>query len=422
MRKIFVFAMYCFAMTVIACSDEDQVGGGDSQWFRQPEVTVDGTNVDVRCLALVGEGVLSAGRSGFVCLPSEGGSAVAVTVTDPVVEGTILRCRITGLTPRTHYMIYAYVELNGQRLIGQPAVFDTGEASVEPDDPENPDNPENPDKPDPDDPTPPRPGAYSGWPELPVKASGADLYYATHICPAFTTASGVFENNLRSYTVCYSNAMKCAMWVAYPIHASYKGSTKRTDKWAFDPIVPKSVQPYLVSGSYKPRELDYSRGHMLASNDRTGSVGMNEQTFYVTNMTPQKQTNFNSGIWSTLEDRTWNNVCADTLFVVTGAYFANTDVTCLDNASPQNTVYVPTNFYKVMIRSKAGNTGKPLYQLDADELQCVGFWLENRAYSGTTLTSVMTSVAEIETTTGMKFFEHVPQAPKAVLDKSAWKF
>ncbi len=407
MRRIFVFAMYCFAMTVIACSDEDQVGGGDSQWFRQPEVTVDGTNVDVRCLALVGEGVLSAGRSGFVCLPSEGGSAVAVTVTDPVVEGTILRCRITGLTPRTHYMIYAY---------------DTGEASVEPDDPENPDNPENPDKPDPDDPTPPRPGAYSGWPELPVKASGADLYYATHICPAFTTASGVFENNLRSYTVCYSNAMKCAMWVAYPIHASYKGSTKRTDKWAFDPIVPKSVQPYLVSGSYKPRELDYSRGHMLASNDRTGSVGMNEQTFYVTNMTPQKQTNFNSGIWSTLEDRTWNNVCADTLFVVTGAYFANTDVTCLDNASPQNTVYVPTNFYKVMIRSKAGNTGKPLYQLDADELQCVGFWLENRAYSGTTLTSVMTSVAEIETTTGMKFFEHVPQAPKAVLDKSAWKF
>ncbi len=150
-----MFAMYCFAMTVIACSDEDQVGGGDSQWFRQPEVTVDGTNVDVRCLALVGEGVLSAGRSGFVCLPSEGGSAVAVTVTDPVVEGTILRCRITGLTPRTHYMIYAYVELNGQRLIGQPAVFDTGEASVEPDDPENPDNPENPDKPDPDDPTPP---------------------------------------------------------------------------------------------------------------------------------------------------------------------------------------------------------------------------------------------------------------------------
>ncbi len=157
MRRIFVFAMYCFAMTVIACSDEDQVGGGDSQWFRQPEVTVDGTNVDVRCLALVGEGVLSAGRSGFVCLPSEGGSAVAVTVTDPVVEGTILRCRITGLTPRTHYMIYAYVELNGQRLIGQPAVFDTGEASVEPDDPENPDNPENPDKPDPDDPTPPGP-------------------------------------------------------------------------------------------------------------------------------------------------------------------------------------------------------------------------------------------------------------------------
>ena len=75
-----------------------------------------------------------------------------------------------------------------------------------------------------------------------------------------------------------------------------------------------------------------------------------------------------------------------------------------------------------MIRSKAGNTGKPLYELKADEMQCIAFWFENRAYSGSTLSSVMTSVADVEQKTGLTFFVNVPEAPKQSYSSGDWKF
>ena len=433
MKRIYALVLYVLAVSLVACSEKEK-SEDEVRWFEQPTVEVDGTNAEVSCRSLVGDNVLTAGRCGVVCTPvSDKTGAVTVEVDDPRIEQGVLYARVARLTPHTRYMAYAFLELSDRRMIGLPALFETGEASPEPEnpDPDNPDpdnpDPENPDpeNPDPDVPTPPRPGAYPGWPELPkMEERPGDYYYATHMCPAFTTASGVFENNLRSYTVCYSHEMMSGMWSAYPIHASYKGSSGRNDSFAYDPKIAQNLQPVIIqsAGSYKPQP-GYSRGHLLASNDRTGSVGMNEQTFYVTNMAPQWQNNFNSGIWSTLEDKTWNNVCADTLFVVSGVYYADTNKTVTDNAKPTaNTVYVPTHFYKVMIRSKAGNTGKPLYELKADEMQCIAFWFENRAYSGSTLSSVMTSVADVEQKTGLTFFVNVPEAPKQSYSSGDWKF
>ena len=429
MKNLSAFLLYGFALLVLSCDNSKEES--PEQWFRPTEVEVDGTSATATCLTLLGNGVLLSADCGFVCMPLPSTSGLPpVTITEPEIDGSILRCSLT-LAAETNYAIYPYVDIGTERLSGAPTVFRTGKEPEKPDEPDpdqpDPDEPDpdepDPDEPDPDEPTPPRPGAYPGWPELPkMEERPGDYYYATHICPAFTTASGVSETNLRSYTVCYSHEMMSGMWSAYPIHASYKGDSDRSNAWAFDPIVPKSVQPYLVSGSYKPQTEGFSRGHLLASNDRTATKEMNEQTFYVTNMAPQKQTSFNDGIWSTLESRTWNNVCADTLFVVSGVYYADTNKTVTDNAKPTaNTVYVPTNFYKVMIRSKAGNTGKPLYELKADEMQCVAFWFENRSYPGASLATYRTTVADIEQKTGMTFFPNVPNAPKES-SAGTWSF
>ncbi len=264
-------------------------------------------------------------------------------------------------------------------------------------------------------------GDYAGWPELPARVEKQDdYYYATHVCPDFTTAKGVAVKGLRNYTVCYSAAYRCAIYSAYPLHESYRGSVKRTDAWAYDPIIPEALQPYIIKNSYQPQTLGYSRGHLLASNDRTADEEMNKQTFYVTNMMPQTQNGFNSGVWSTLESKSWDNVCADTLFVVTGAAFQHTNITCTDKND--NTITVPTHCYKAMIRSKAGNTNKPLCQLSADELQCVAFWFENRSYTGEnmTLAKSLISVAELEQKTGLTFFANVPNAPKSTFSESDW--
>lgn len=159
---------------------------------------------------------------------------------------------------------------------------------------------------------------------------------------------------------------------------------------------------------------------MLASNDRTASLGINEQTFYVTNVAPQWQNSFNGGVWMSLEEDCWKNICADTLYVVSGVYFANDNTTVTDQSG--KTCVVPTNFYRVLMRSKAGDTGKTLWELPADQIQCVGFWFENRAYPSGKPSANMTSVAEIERKVEFKFFANVPQAPKDTYDKSDWDF
>ena len=255
---------------------------------------------------------------------------------------------------------------------------------------------------------------YSQWAELPVvQDRPGDYYYAAHYCDG---APGG-----RNYSVCYSKKMRGAVWVAYPMHTSYtEGSAGGQNKsWRYDPVIPASVQPDLSSSYQASGDGSFSRGHMLASNDRQSDKPTNKQTFYYTNMSPQIQNGFNGGIWSTLEKNCHKMICSDTLYMVTGAYFANENKHCKDNDN--NTVTVPTHYYKVLIRSKSGNTGKPIWTLTSDQIECAGYWFEHKVYSGSQPSQFIKSVSWIEEQTGQTFFPNVPNAPKATLDGSFWK-
>lgn len=168
MRRFFAF-VYCFSALAFAACDDNK-GDSPEQWFRQPEVTVDGLTAEVTCLTLFGKGVLASNPCGFVCQPvSSVSTAPAITVTDPRIEDSMLKCTLTSLAPETVYMVYPFVDMNGERMTGKPAVFQTWEAPEEPD-PDNPgpDEPKpdpdpdpDPDNPDPDQPTPPPAGQLS---------------------------------------------------------------------------------------------------------------------------------------------------------------------------------------------------------------------------------------------------------------------
>lgn len=251
---------------------------------------------------------------------------------------------------------------------------------------------------------------YSGWAELPVEVEkSGDFYYAYHM--------RADSKSVRNFSICYSAAMRCAVWTAAPMHTCYDGSAGRNDSWQYDPVIPQSVQPNLKN-SYKG---GYSRGHMVASSDRQVSVSTNRQTFYFTNMAPQYQNHFNGGIWEKLEKWCLSQRCSDTLYVVTGAHFANTNRTCSDKSGA--TVVVPTHFYKILMRSKSGNTRKPLWELSSDQIECVGFWFEhNESYATTEkpTSKYMKSVAEIERLTGFTFYPNVPNAPKETFNANYW--
>ena len=258
--------------------------------------------------------------------------------------------------------------------------------------------------------------AHAGWPELPTQKASNDIYITSHL----------LGDNRRNYTVCYSREHRAPLWVAAPVHRAYKGDVKRVDNYDFDPTLPVNIQ-ITLNRSYG----DYTRGHMLGSGERTASREMNNQTFYVTNIAPQLRDGFNErgGAWNNLEYFVDRQICADTLYVVTGAIYddftapdgTNIKARTTVNKNDNKRVGVPTAYYKALLRTKAGNSGKSVAECKASELKCAAFVVAHRSESGLkpSAKNIM-SVDELERLTGVDFFKGVPHAPESKAVAADW--
>lgn len=264
------------------------------------------------------------------------------------------------------------------------------------------------------------------WAEQPEYKEGGALAHKTYFT---TTMSGEV---VRNYSVCYDIDNLVARWVAYPVHSMYmqrgsykaKNSNGRTDAWAFD----DAVCEYSANGGYRVVRYDYTdpvipqsqqwqatstygsgyaRGHILPSASRYNTFNTNAQTFYSTNIMPQAY-DFNGGSWVTIEGKVRGWSCADTLFVVTGTLLESTKTL----SKSGRTVRVPSHCYKLVLRTKSGNTRKHISDItSADELKCIGFLYENdNSEENTTPAQAAVSVAEIERRSGFKFFRNLNPA------------
>ncbi len=246
------------------------------------------------------------------------------------------------------------------------------------------------------------------WPELPEKIEQKDYIYVTH----YASLRGA---TVRNYSLCYDTERHVAGWVAYPLHTVYRGSASRSDDFGYDPKIPFEDQPNLAAGSYRGY---YDRGHQCPSADRTANDELNHQTFYASNMTPQIGS-LNQRFWADIEASVRRNMCSDTLYVVTGCYYADESTSTYDRDGML--CPVPTNYYKVLLRTKSGTTGKKIRDCSPSELKAIGFWVEARSYDeGTPVASVARSVAEIERQTGFDFFPQVADEVKQQYNPSQW--
>ena len=296
------------------------------------------------------------------------------------------------------------------------------------------------------------------WAEQPYYQDGSSLIHKTY----YTTLSD--KRRVRNFSVCYDTDKICSRWVAYPAHSIYTsgrsydvGSTTagRTNAWAFDdavtqykpssnyntayeitstydskldtyntytnPIIPQSKQANICFTN--GFGYGYARGHMLPSADRYNTWNTNAQTCYATNIMVQNY-DFNGASWGNLENKVRTKVCADTLYVVVGTLFEKS-TTISKNG---RTISVPSHCFKLLLRTKSGNTGKHIADItSADELMCIGFIFEND-YSATnqSLSSAAVSVAEIERRSGFSFFRNlnpkIADKVKSQCNFSEWKF
>ncbi len=206
------------------------------------------------------------------------------------------------------------------------------------------------------------------------------------------------------YTLSYCEEYEVPYWVAYSL-TKEEVSTQvaaRDDNFREDPSVPTgsaTLQDYKKSG--------YDRGHMAPAADFRWSEDAMNDTFYLSNMCPQKHA-FNAGIWSDLESAVRSIAYADEeIYVVTGPVLTDGPYETIG----ENKVAVPKYYYKVIL-----DYTDPV-------IKAIGFILpaEN---SSEPLSYFAVTVDKVEEVTGIDFFPALPDdiedVVEAECDSSLW--
>ncbi|MFZ4544544.1 MAG: DNA/RNA non-specific endonuclease [Saprospiraceae bacterium] len=148
------------------------------------------------------------------------------------------------------------------------------------------------------------------------------------------------------YSLSYIEKFEQAEWVAYELNTNnQKGQYfKRNDNFRPDPDV--------RTGSATPNDYKgsgFDRGHLCPAGDMNFNEQAMDETFYMSNMSPQER-HLNHGIWRELEEnnRVWLKK-NEQLFVVTGPILTNIKRTI----GRQNKVGVPEMYYKVIVNKNA---------------------------------------------------------------------
>ncbi len=225
-----------------------------------------------------------------------------------------------------------------------------------------------------------------------------------------------------NYSVEWDTQKRSQRWSCYQMYAdNRKSNTSRyygDPQYPFDPELSVgeyfSFDPYWGSG--------YDHGHICPSADRLYSRDANVQTFYLTNMQPQRNA-FNAGIWAKMEGqlRTWltdKSPKTDTLYVCKGGTIDPTDeVPNPLRETLSSGLLVPRYFFMALLMKNSSG------------YKALGFWVEhiNADHSGDPLADYVVNIGELQTKTGIDFFcnlpddveNHVENLPVAQV-KTAW--
>lgn len=277
------------------------------------------------------------------------------------------------------------------------------------------------------------------WAELPSNFESPSADQFVHTTWTTTVTSG---RRVRNYTYCYDTRRHNPVWVAYPHHRCYmEGSGRSDEPWAADPALPESQQSKIYASStgdtYQYWTADlvtgaygsgyWSRGHLCMSRERPGKgLEINVQTFRPTNVAPQASELSAFGkIWGNIEEAiSGGTIPADTLYIVAGCYYENDNNWKEKDASNNGALsslskdcVMPTRQFKMAVRKKTVQVGKPIQECTADELETIAFWVESLTKSTATdksqLDQFIVPISEIETAMGMKFFPGIPDAAKS---------
>ena len=241
-------------------------------------------------------------------------------------------------------------------------------------------------------PDPEKPSGYASMLEIPALKGGSMNQFITHT----TKRNG---KDYPTYSLEYSYKYKHSYWIAYRFDNTTGGNVGRNEAYKPDPELPSQYaakhNDYTNSG--------YTRGHLCASSDRQYSKEANQQTFYMSNISPQSGNGFNQSgsAWNTGEDKVqaWGyNISrsTDTLYVVKGGTIGEGMI----KGYIKNEIAIPKYFFMaVLFRS-------------GDNYKAIGFYMPHENLKDDPdkkdPKKYLMSIDALEQETGIDFLHNLP--------------
>ena len=206
------------------------------------------------------------------------------------------------------------------------------------------------------------------------------------------------------YTLSYKEKYEQAEWVVYSLTKEMLTYDDRKRPYFIeDPKVKTKSADYR---NYKGS--GYDRGHLCAAGDRRFSEQAYNETFYTSNITPQKN-DFNSGIWNNLEKkvRQWAKMYGTVQVITAGVLTDGLSVIGDED------VAVPKYYYKIVVRK------------EGSRYVAIAFLFPHEQ-SNKSLQGFVVSIDTIEKYTGIDFFPNLPDEQERTLEKEIelnyWKW
>ncbi len=235
--------------------------------------------------------------------------------------------------------------------------------------------------------------------ELPSEKSPTEQGAATStisedILPTSSKGGEIVRHDY--FVLSYVEAHEQAEWVAYELNRD-----RLNENWAERPNTFRP-DPEVSTESATPRDYTssgYDKGHLCAAADMAFNDQAIDQTFFMSNMSPQVPA-FNGGIWRELEEltRDWARK-QQKIYVVTGPVLPATAKTQIGFSK----VTVPDAYYKVIFAP--------------EQMRTLAFIIPNQV-SDQPMFNYACSIDKVEAVTGIDFFPRLLKGSNEALESA----
>lgn len=229
----------------------------------------------------------------------------------------------------------------------------------------------------------------------------------------------VGKDSLVNYCVEYDPVAHHSRWVAFRFDNALAAKSVGRKDYDIRPQYPQDPDcpACLPDDAYF---AGYDHGHLCASADRLCCREANDQTFYMTNMSPQYGA-FNQDYWTAYESYVQGlgrrTGFADTLYVVKGGTIREDQRLTTIRSAGQD-VAVPKYYFIALLKVKN------------NAYSAIALWVEHEANprgsgSREDISQHVISIDELEEKTGIDFFVNLPdkveEAVESIVVKGVWE-